>query len=43
MKEYLIEKELLNKYIKLTIFPNAFCAIEGNYIVKTIKFIYYHQ
>ena len=42
MKEYLIDKELLNKYIKLTRFPNAFYIIKDNYIIKTIKFIYYY-
>ena len=41
MKEYLIEEDLLNKYIKLTIFPNAFYVIESDYSIKTIQIIHH--
>ena len=36
MKEVLFKEELLNKYIKLTIFSNAFYIIEDSYIIKKI-------
>ena len=36
MEDFLVEGKLLNKYINLTIFSNAFYVIKRNYIIKTI-------